>query len=267
MSETQSLFPELPPARSKPRKRGYENAGKTANSDKKHSVFGFAMQQYFKARRVFHGRVLLIDMTAHDGEGVQLWQHELFNADHEPQKSHASAELLVRAAQYDDDADVILCELDDDRRACLIDKFGHLPSVRIIGDHRQLTAMVGGYEYAFIINDPCGPKGHGIETLMMLARLMPVADFVIAINFLAVNRIRGTHQTAEEVGAAGKANATSRALYSWMVDLIEWRRRLQRREVAASPLLKISKGFHGRVAVFSNSLAERVTRKPFEVLS
>jgi hypothetical protein len=260
------LFSDLPTTARKPRKRGYENAGKSNNSGKKHSVFNFTMQQFWKARRVFQGRVLLIDTTAHDGEGVQLWQHSLLNEDFAPDLSIASAGLLVRAAEQDGNADVILCEKHPERRAKLIENFGHLRFVRIIGDHAKILPMLVGYRYAFVMNDPCGPKGHGIETLEAIAKAIPASDFVIAINLLAVVRINGTHKTEAEVGIAGKANATSRDRYSWMVTLPEWPRRLGREQLAYSPLLKTSPGFHGRVVVISNSIAERLTRRPFEVL-
>lgn len=256
-----TLFPLTPPGK-KRRNRDREDAGKSPQSWKKHTLIRSALAQ-FHAFRISHpkARCVFIDMNAGDAEGVAIMQDQSTFDFIEPPISTPTAELAVRSG-----VDVILCEKNRKKRARLQERFGHVPGVRIIGDHAGVLMLIAGYDYALVLSDPCGPAGHGEETLAAISRAIPHVDFIIALNVGAVGRINGTHQSEADVGRPGKSNATSRGRHWWKDDPIAWRKRLGRRMVAVTrgPPVRISPSFGLQVLVISNYLTVKAAL--FEVV-
>lgn len=257
------LFDDLTLAQrsSKRRNRSREDAGKSPLSWKKHDLIKKAVSAQFHAFRVKHpqARCLFVDMNAGDGEGVEIAQKQLAFSFIEIPQSVTTAELAVRNA--DDLVDVVLCEKNKKKFEHLQARFGHVPGVTIIRDHADVLSLIAGYDYVIVLSDPCGPAGHGEETLAAISRSVPKADFIIALNVSAVKRINGTYQTEAEVGRAGKSNATSRKRHGWKNDPIAWRNRLGRREVAVSrgEPVRISRAFWLRVLVVTDYLVVKDT--------
>jgi len=254
-------LPPSPPRSPPKRKRDRDDAGKGPQSWKKHRLFGLAFAQFHAFRRKFpNARCVIIDFNAGDGEGVDLAQGDLFG----PNRSRATAELAAQQAATDN-VFVILCEKQADRFAKLKEKYGTTPRVTIIRDHRDVVPLVVGFDYAIVLSDPCGPAGHGEDILGAVSRAVPKADFIIALNLHGVNRINGTHQSAEQVGRAGKANATSRERHGWKNDPYRWQALLGRRHMASSRVIPMSSTFTLQMLVIADFVV--VKDSEFEVLA
>lgn len=266
-SET-GLFQSLPLSIRPPRKRkrDREDAGKSPSSWKKHALVmrAFSAQFFAFLKKHPHARCLIIDMNAGDGEGVEIAREQLAFAFIERPISTTTAELATKQSARN--IDVILCEKNKIKAAKLRERFNK-PGIRIIGDHANVLPFVAGYDYVIVLSDPCGPAGHGERTMAAISRLVPKADFVIALNEYAVRRINGTHRDEAEVGRPGKANATSRRLHGWKDEPLQWRMLLVRKHVAVSKgdPISISQGFGLRLLVVSDFPV--VKESQFEVLA
>jgi hypothetical protein len=200
--------------------------------------------------RVTHraARILIIDFTAGDGDGVALHQMDFFRQNLSIPTPRLAVEIGAKHG-----ADVLLCEIDKKRRAMLQTRF---PTTKIIGDHRGAVDHVDGYDYVIVINDPDGPSDHGIEWMQAITKIVPRTDFVVAFNEGFITALRRT---------VGLAWETSRQLYGGL-EAREWKNYLGRQCLASTPLIHGSARFRYKILVVADHLCDAAKRRPFEVL-
>lgn len=237
------------------RNRDRDGAGKSEASWLKHSlIVQVANAQAHALHHGIHfrrGRGIIIDMHAGDGEGVEQPQVDMFGAN----PSRTTAQLAVQLARSIPSTDVVLCERDAGRRAALVECW---PDIPILSDHADAPALVDGrYRWALVLNDPNGPKAHGIEHMQEIARRVRACDFVIAVNDGAVGRCQGVKDPKFHQGMSK---------YAWMRDWHEWALRLNRKQIAVSNLTSQSNGFRHRILVVANRMTPAVLRhRSFQV--
>ena len=242
------------------RNRRRENAGVSPNSWKKHGLIGRAAQGQACAYRYTHpaARCLIVDMHAGDGAGVPIPQLDLF----EDRPSFATAELARRLAQTIGNTDVILCEIDADKRQHLAEQF---PETTILADHAQVPDLIRPeYHWALIFNDPCGYASHGITTMEILASLLPI-DWVIAFNEGALGRLYGVQAngTGPEHPFVTRVRE-AKATYQWMLEPTKWAHLVGSRQMARSKLIQGSSSFRYRILVMSHTLSQTLRPPTWE---
>lgn len=183
------------------RNRDREDAGKSKRSHRKHTLLSSAVGGQVSAFRAkHHGRILLIDGNAGDGEGVQQDQLDMFGEN----PSCATAEYLVKLAKGMQDVDVLLCEVDRNKRIELAAKF---PSAKIIVNHNTAPNYVTrDHIYVLWLSDPCGPAEQGIEPMASVASMIR-SDFVLTFNEGFLHRLAGTKEGGAVVAEARPRHA------------------------------------------------------------
>lgn len=216
------------------------------------------------------GRGLIVDMHAGDGEGVEIadGQADLWL----PHVSDSTAALACRfAAACANGADVLLCESHTERREALRVSYGDQPSVKVLRCHADLLRRdFSGYAWAFVFNDPNGPRSHGVEEMEHVARQVRASDFLIVVNEQAIVRHSSLkcdadtgnwHPSNRHMGPAAYA---TRDRYTWMLDADKWRQRLGKRSVAVSEFVTRNNAFHGRVVLVTNFVTRGVSDRYFK---
>lgn len=241
------------------RNRDREGAGKSDASWKKHDLIKRLASGQAKAFRTKRsGRILIIDMHAGDGVGVDELQLDLFGGN----PSCATAELALRLAADVGNADVVLCEKDRNKRALLEEQF---PDAKIIGDHARAAELIrNDHVWSLVINDPNGYSKHGIEHMRTIARRVP-SDFIIIFNEGALKRLLGMNDDAVYDNAFPESVRQKKVEYEWMMQPVEWMQRIgRRRMVRSEKLIKASSNFHYRVMLVADYLTDAAKRRPFE---
>jgi hypothetical protein len=234
-------------ASSPARNRAREDAGKSEYSWRKHEILKQVATAQAHAFRygIKRGRGIIIDMHAGDGKGVEQPQGYLFGAN----PSLCTPELSIKIAHGND---VVLCEKNKDRRIALQSRWAGVP---VLKNHRlAVETITPEHSWAIVLNDPCGPRDQGVEHMEAISSKLKLSDFIIAINHSGLARTRGNRKNGMRQ-------------YDWMVDLIEWRVRLNKKIIAVSHMIHQSSGFRYQVLVVTNFLSDGVRRNPlFEVL-
>lgn len=232
--------------------------GKTLASFRKHELLLQVIrgQCHAQTARKSLGQMLLIDLTAGDGNGVPLPQPDLFLG---LIPSRSTPEILYSVAQEIPGAQLLLCERLKKRRIQLADAF---PSAQILGDSNLAPmAIARYYTYALIVSDPCGMH-HNWTVMQAIARRIPRSDFVLTVNEHAIHRVLGVlnpglnpiHPIVERSWAAQEK-------YRWMLDPLAWRERLNKRQVAwTSHVIHASKNFRYRIVVVAHAMSDVIRR-------
>lgn len=233
----------------KPRRRDREGAGKSEFSWKKHDVVARIVKaQAYTLNHCIGPGGIIIDMHAGDGRGVEQPQMSIFGTN----PSRTTSELAV-ALSHNLRADVVLCEKDKERRAALSKRW---PAMSVLRNHRLAAAQISNeHRWTLVINDPNGPRDHGLEHMQAIAERLPIADFIIILNEAALDRCAGVEDERYRAGMAK---------YEWMNDHREWGIRLGRRQIAVSKLICQSGNFRYRILVAANFLASATKKQPFE---
>lgn len=242
-----------------PRKRHRDGIGKGENSYKKHDLMQHAAGAYIGKNNYHGGNGIIIDMHAGDGVGVLLPQPDFFR----PAISDASPKIAARmAADCIPPADIVLCEKKVARRAELKAQLGAMPFLTILGNNAEVLRLsLEEYEWAVVLNDPCGHGGHSIEVMQEIARRIPRSDFIVAVNEGSLRRHLGlTASTNGSALARVRASYATKEQYRWMLSHDEWRNRLGKRKVFIARNLIANRAFQGRVLVLSNARANLSTR-------
>jgi len=198
-------------------------------------------------------------MHAGAGEGIALPQLDFFRED----VSFPTATLATRLSDIVQ-GDVILCERKVKERQQLTQKFPHAV---ILADHADIPEQLGhGYDWALVLNDPCGYSEHGIETMQQIASQV-ATDWLIVFNEGSLMRILGMRPvvTQQEIPFVARVRA-ARALYAWMAEPQAWAARLRARHMARTVLIPASDGFRYRIFVLSRMLSDAVKRVPWEIV-
>ena len=233
-------------------RRRRERAGKSDRSYIKHTFAEKVVASYVNAYRVNRPdhKVLLIDGNAGDGEGVVIdsYQEDLFVSDI---MSHPTPEILTNVAAQVGNAEVVLCEKDNTKRAALYQRF---PDALILADHKEAPSTVRPeHRYVLWLSDPCGPRDHGVKYMRQVGNRV-ATDFVVILNHGCIARINSTISPLWE---------TSRELYGNYADPQCWREHLNKRYAVLSGVIGQSNNFRFRIMVVSNYLATCCYRHPF----
>jgi hypothetical protein len=236
------------------RTRQRDNAGVSEASWKKHRLLWRAASGQAHAYRCTHpsARCLIIDMHAADGVGVPMPQLDLFR---QPE-AWPTPLIAWRLAAALGNTDVVLCEQVRKKRQALAQ---HFPGAVIVKSHAEiLSAVCPAHRWALVLNDPCGPADHGIETLQQLTGMLRL-DTLIAVNYAALRRIMGLKPAGETCDSPFVASVrASQQKYAWMVDARNWQDALAARQMAQSVLIKASANFHYRIFVLSHTLSHAI---------
>ena len=235
------------------RNRDREGAGKSDRSYIKQNFLRAIVRSQANAYRWKHQgeRIVLIDGNAGDGDGVLLPQQDLFD---DQVVSHPTPQIITEVADEIGDADVLLCECDKGKRQRLAERF---PRAVCLNNNSDVGAHIRPeHRYALWLSDPCGPRGHGVETMRLIAQRSGLrSDFVIAFNQGAIERLEATHHEMWE---------TARSRYLPMGELGWWAKELGKARVARSRLIRQSNGFRFHVLVIANHLANIAQAPRFE---
>lgn len=230
------------------RNRSREGAGQSDRSWNKHQIIAWAAKTQGHALNYVFGRSgVVIDTNAGVGQGVTLPQGDFW----EPSQSRSTAEVAVGLASSCGDTTAVLCEKNPVKRAALEARF---PDAVILKDHAlAVNCIQPTHRWGLIINDPCGPRHAGVEHMQSIGRKLPHSDFIIVVNDGALDRIRGVKK--EKFRPAMSA-------YDWMQDWGEWRRRIDRKQIAVSRRFSQSAGFNFRLLIVTNFLTRAVQTSP-----
>lgn len=241
--------------------RERDGLGKGEHTSHKHLLISKLLNaQAAKLAAVFGPGGVVIDMHAHDGNGVVTPQADLFD---EWALSRSTAAMAVAvAARYAGQA--VLCERSPERRALLVEHFGARDGVEILRNHALLDPArhVAPFPWVIVLNDPNGHSTHGPEVLEAITRGNPRTDFIVVINEGSLHR----HLAVGATGAADesprvRASREATRKYTWMVDPGEWRRLLRKRFCVQARTLVKNGAFHGRVNLFTNHCANLSARE------
>ena len=240
-------LPSVPPAPPKRRNRAREGAGRSDKSYIKQGLIRRAVYaQAFAYRHTHQGAsMVFIDGNAGDGEGVPLPQLDLFGDDLSRPTPLILTDLASKVG-----ASVLLCEKDRAKHAQLKTRF---PQAQIIGNNAEAPSYVpADCTYVLWLSDPCGQSGHGPDAMREIAARSRQSDFVIVQNLTAHRRYAGTkdHPLWE----------VARTRYLPMNDPSYWASLLNKRGVAIGDTIKQSAGFHFRLWVVANYLADHISR-------
>lgn len=234
------------------------SSGKGANEASyiKHDTFWSLSIAQFRIAMLFlrpGDRMAIIDMHAGDGKGVLASQPDLFRGP----KSIASAATAIRLA----DAarregvicDVFLCERNRVSRRELVNQFS---GVQIIGNHATLPDLTK-YRWALTLNDPNGPRDHGDDVLRRIAKEVPLSDFLIVVNEIALDRIVGVKAPSANPKALAWSRDPARIailhdLYGWRADPLAWARMIGRNHVLGSKTTYGKGAMRGRFFLVTN---------------
>lgn len=244
-----------------PRRRERDGMGKGQRTYSKH----FLIQRLLKAQaaklhQVFGPGGVIIDMHAHDGDGVVTPQVDLFD---ETAMSQSTAEMAVAVARrYSGLA--ILCEKDAERRAMLEQRLGYQAQVIILKNNGLLDPAlhVQPYPWVIVLNDPCGHSAHNVELLERITAGHPRVDFIVVINEGSLKRHLAVGSVGDDDESPMIAGCrAAKEKYRWMLDSAEWCRRLNKRHCVQSRTLIKNGAFHGRVNLFANHCANLNARE------
>lgn len=199
-------------------------------------------------------RMLLIDGNAGDGLGVDLAQFDLFLGTKE---SKPTPRMLMELAEQHS-CTICLCETDRKKREFLKQRFAN---ALIVANQREaaMLAINGDFDYVLWLSDPCGYAGHGVEHMRAIAlakgggKLQKIlrSDFAIICNDLALNRVNGARHSPYW---------QPHQKYMPMLEPTWWLQQLSKQWLARTPVIKQSPGFHFRMIVISDYIADGVKR-------
>ena len=245
----------------KPRRRERDGMGKGQRTYSKHFLIRRILTaQTAKLHQVFGPGGVIIDMHAHDGDGVVTPQVDIFD---DVVMSQSTAEMAFEfASRYQGFA--ILCEKNTQRRKLLQTRLGGNDRVLILKNNDLLEPdlHVKPYPWVVVLNDPNGHGHHNLETLEKISYGNSRVDFIVVINEGSLKRHLGVNNQ-ECDGESARVIASRRATdkYRWMVDSSEWCRRLNKRHCVQSRTLVKNGSFHGRVNLFANYCANLNARE------
>jgi hypothetical protein len=237
------------------------SVGKTEHSFRKHALLQRVLESQFYAHaRGRKAPVLLLDLTAGDGNGVALPQQDLFLTAVE---SWTTPALLTRLAQGHPNVQVVLCEKVGRRRALLQEKF---PGATVL-EHSALapswiTATIG---YCLVVSDPNGLRDHNLAAMAAIAQQLPRSDFILTFNEWSLKRLLGVMPPTPEAHHIVRDAWAAQEAYRWMQDPQAWKARLRKNYYARTrTLIQASPNYRYRMLVVSNYLGDAVRRHPQE---
>lgn len=242
-----------------PRRKGNRGAGCTRFSWVKHGLAYKIVVSQMMAYRVSHpdDRILLVDGNAGDGVGVPELkdQNDLFG--HQT-TSRPTAQMMVELANDDGNADVVLCEKDQKKRASLMHLFR---DVIVLENHSEAIRHIRPvHKYAIWLSDPCGASHHGVDHMVAFDRKLRgnrlPCDFVVIFNEQFMDRLSGVHKP-------NKGWQTSKKLYLPMDDPQWWLQQTNKSVMARTVRFDGGPSFKYRVMLLSNYLGRAAQCRPF----
>jgi hypothetical protein len=234
------------------------HVGKTLHSFRKHELLWQVIRGQCHAQATRKSRpILLIDLTAGDGNGVPLPQPDLFLG---VRPSRSSPEILYEVAQEFPLTSLVLCEQKKQPREQLAEAF---PSAQVLPDSTLVPSVITeAYDYSLIVSDPNGMH-HDIVAMQAIAALIPRSDFVLTLNEHAIKRLLGVHKPALDAHPLPWRSWKAQEKYNWMLDPLAWRERLEKRQVAwTRQLIHASPNFHYRIVVVAHAMSDVIRRHP-----
>ena len=138
----------------------------------------------------------------------------------------------------------------------------NLPYVLILKDNLEIPDLpLENYEWAVVINDPCGHSGHAVEIMQEIARRIRRSDFIVAVNEGGIRRhLNLTEVLRDHALASVRASYETKEQYRWMLSFDEWKVRLGKQYILVARNVVANKAFQGRILVISNAKAKLSAR-------
>lgn len=236
------------------------SAGFSLHSHRKHFMLDRATDSQAEAWFIRHprSRTVFIDMRAGDGEGIELPQRKLFGED----ISEPSPVILATVWKRHPGSDLIVCERDKRNRARLAEVLNApSPRLQILKDNNELLRFdFRGFDWALVIDDPCGYKEYSERDLAVLRHIRShvKTDMILIFNQKSWKRIAGMRDEPGDPNekAAIRAVRKNKLTYLWMEQPGEWLKRLDGRFLVWGPFVGQSGNYGFRLVISADGVGD-----------